>query len=152
MSVDVTVRLWTNIFDLAYAWAVAELGRDQAWRIVWPYLDRLTQTSPETATWGALRALGLLTHERHLKELIREVESAEVDGALYLNLHVRRQQPVGGTLPTATAGRGRRGSPSRDTPTSRQGAPRGRETRERPPTALAGRPGRSTPGRAPRRG
>ena len=80
-----------EVFELIYAWAVGTLGRDRAHEIVWPFLDRLTQTSPETAAWGALKQVGLPKHAAHLKALVRTVETIPT---------IRRPGPTANTRTT----------------------------------------------------
>jgi hypothetical protein len=80
-----------EIFDLIYAWAVAELGLSRAWTITWPYLERLSQTSPETAAWGALKQVGLPKHAAHLKALVRTVETIPGDLTFHLDLRATRK-------------------------------------------------------------
>lgn len=82
-----------EVFELIYAWAVGALGRDRAHEIVWPFLDRLTQTSPETAAWGALADVGLEQHAQHLKDLVGTVESVGDGDYLYLNLRRSKVLP-----------------------------------------------------------
>lgn len=86
---------WIKLATLARAWISSWCDPGMLGKFNQQYFSRLRTSSPESAAWGALTAVGLKKEADHLKALVRELRSREADGDLEIDLSSNGRKEAG---------------------------------------------------------